>query len=46
MKCKTYHGKSEEKNEFGSPWNEPLWFKYGTPIMFGPHESPFGPFWV
>jgi hypothetical protein len=31
VKCKT----SEEKGEFGSPWNEFLKFKCGTSIMLG-----------
>ncbi len=35
VKCKTCHGKSEEKGEFGSPRNESLYFKEGTPIMLG-----------
>jgi hypothetical protein len=30
MKCKIGHGKSEEKGEFWSPWNESLRFKCGT----------------
>ncbi len=30
------HGKCEKKGEFGSPWNESLGFKCGTPIMLGP----------
>jgi hypothetical protein len=34
-----YHGKSEEKGEFGSPRNESLCFKRGTLIMFGPIYS-------
>ncbi len=33
VKCKTGHGKSEEKGEFGSPWSGFLGFKGGTPIM-------------
>ncbi len=36
IKCKTCHEKSEEKCEFGNPWNESLGFKCGTPIMLGP----------
>jgi hypothetical protein len=36
MKCKTSHGKNEEKNEFGSSWNESLRFKCDSPIMFRP----------
>jgi len=32
VKCKTCHGKSEKKGEFGSPWSESLRFKCGTPI--------------
>ncbi len=35
MKCKTCHGKSEEKGEFGSLRNESLYFKEGTLIMVG-----------
>jgi hypothetical protein len=38
VKCKTDHGKNEEKNEFGSLWNESLGFKCGTPIMLGTHR--------
>jgi hypothetical protein len=38
VKCKTCHGKNEEKGEFGSFCNESLRFKCDTPIMFGPHE--------
>jgi len=30
MKCKTSHGKNEEKGEFENPWNESLGFKCGT----------------
>jgi hypothetical protein len=26
VKCKASHGKSEEKGEFGNPWNESLRF--------------------
>jgi len=33
VKCKTCHGKNEEKGEFESPWNESLCFKGGTLIM-------------
>jgi hypothetical protein len=36
VKCKTCHGKNEEKGEFGSPWSGFPWLKGGTPIMFGP----------
>ncbi len=36
MKCKISHGKSEEKSEFRSPWNEYLRFKCGILIMLGP----------
>ncbi len=36
MKCKTGHGKSEEKCEFGSPKSESLCFKGGTLIMLRP----------
>jgi len=36
VKCKTCHGKSEEKGEFGSRRNESLYFKEGTLIMVGP----------
>ncbi len=36
MKCKTSHGKNEEKGEFGSSWSESLRFKCGTPIMLRP----------
>jgi hypothetical protein len=32
VKCKTGHGKSKKKGEFGSPWSESLRFKCGTPI--------------
>jgi len=32
VKCKTNHGKSEEKGEFGSPWSDSLGFKCGTPV--------------
>jgi hypothetical protein len=40
VKCKTCHGKNEEKGEFGSPRNESLCFKGGTLIMLGPkHEK-------
>jgi hypothetical protein len=35
VKCTTCHGKSEEKDEFGSLRNESLYFKEGTPIMLG-----------
>jgi len=35
VKCETCHGKNEEKGEFESPRNESLYFKEGTPIMFG-----------
>jgi hypothetical protein len=35
VKCKTCHGKNEEKAEFGSPYSEFLGFKCGIPIMFG-----------
>jgi hypothetical protein len=35
VKYKTCHEKNE-KNEFGSPSNESLRFKCGTPIMLGP----------
>ncbi len=45
MKCKTNHGKNEEKGEFGNPRSESLCFKRGTPIMLGPtkvnFETPF-----
>jgi hypothetical protein len=34
VKCKTNHGKNEEKGEFESPWNESLRFKCGAPIIF------------
>ncbi len=37
MKCKIGYGKSEKKGEFGSPKNESLYFKGGTPIMLGPN---------
>jgi len=37
VKCKIDYGKSEEKGEFGSPRNESLYFKEGTPIMLGPN---------
>jgi hypothetical protein len=33
VKCKTCHGKNEEKGEFGSPRSESLCFKGGTLIM-------------
>jgi len=36
VKCKTCHGKSEEKGEFGGRRNESLYFKEGTLIMVGP----------
>jgi len=36
MKCKTDHGKNEEKNEFGSPWSGFPRLKGGTLIMLGP----------
>jgi hypothetical protein len=36
IKCKTCHGKSEKKSEFGNPRSESLGFKCGTPIMLGP----------
>jgi hypothetical protein len=39
MKCKTCHGKSEEKGEFGSPKSESLCFKGGTSIMLGPNTK-------
>jgi hypothetical protein len=35
MKCKTSHGKNEEKDEFESPWNESLGVKCDTPIILG-----------
>jgi hypothetical protein len=35
VKYKTCHGKSEEKDEVGSPRNESLYFKEGTSIMLG-----------
>jgi hypothetical protein len=35
VKCKTFHGKSEEKGEFGNRRNESLYFKEGNPIMLG-----------
>jgi hypothetical protein len=35
VKCKTCQRKNEEKGEFGSPRNESLYFKQGTPIMLG-----------
>ncbi len=41
MKCKTCHGKSEEKGEFGSPRSESLCFKGGTPIVLGPFYGIF-----
>ncbi len=34
VKCKTNHGKSKEKSEFGNPRNESLRFKCGILIMF------------
>jgi hypothetical protein len=37
VKCKIGHGKNEEKDEFGSPWNEFVGFKCGTPITLGTH---------
>jgi len=36
VKCKTSHGKNEEKGEVGSSWNGFPLLKGGTPIMFGP----------
>ncbi len=36
MKCKTNHGKNDEKGEIGSPWSVSLGFKCGTPITLGP----------
>jgi hypothetical protein len=39
--CKTYHEKSEEIWEFGSPWSESLGFKCNTLIMFGPNKVLF-----
>jgi len=39
VKWKIGHEKSEEKCEFGSPWNESLRFKCDTPIMLGPKSS-------
>jgi hypothetical protein len=33
VKCKTSHGKSEEKGEFENLWSESSKFKCGTPIM-------------
>jgi hypothetical protein len=36
VKCKTCHGKSEKKGEFGSLCNVSLGFKCRTPIMFEP----------
>jgi hypothetical protein len=36
VKRKTCYGKSEEKGEFGNPWNESLGFKCGTLIMLEP----------
>jgi hypothetical protein len=39
LKCKTSHGKSEKKCEFGSPWSESLGFKCNTPIMLGPPKQ-------
>jgi hypothetical protein len=36
VKCKTSHGKKDEKGEFGIPCSVSLGFKCGTPIMFGP----------
>ncbi len=37
VECKTSHGKSEEKGEFGSLGVSPYVSKGGTPIMFGPN---------
>jgi len=39
VKCKTCHGKSEEKGKFGSPRSESLCFKGGAPIMLGPRNE-------
>jgi hypothetical protein len=36
VKCKTCHGKSQEKGEFDSCWSGFLGLKGGTPIMLGP----------
>jgi hypothetical protein len=36
VKCKTCHGKSEEKCGFKSPWNGFLGLKWGIPIILGP----------
>jgi hypothetical protein len=36
VKCKTSHGKSEEKGEFGSRRSESLCYKGDTLIMLGP----------
>jgi hypothetical protein len=38
VKCKTCHGKSEEKGEFGSPWSGFLGLKGGTPIILRPNN--------
>jgi hypothetical protein len=35
VKCKTSHGKNEEKGEFESPSSDSLRFKCGTPIILG-----------
>jgi hypothetical protein len=41
VKCKTCHGKSEEKGEFGSPRSESLCFKGDTLIVLGPFYGIF-----
>jgi hypothetical protein len=41
VKCKTCHGKSEEKSEFRSPRSESLCFKGGALIMLGPKSKNF-----
>jgi hypothetical protein len=45
IKCKTCHGKSEEKGEFGNPWSESLGFKCGTLIMLGRRERILNQIW-
>jgi hypothetical protein len=33
VKCKTSHGKNDQKDELGSFWSESFKIKCGTPIM-------------